>query len=665
MNKNVKKDDEVLLNQIHKNIDKWYSYFSENIRRYKEYKKFTFEEDGQWDENVKYEYDTLYNKPRMTINLCKDFVNKLVGEQRSNTSNFKVKPILNINENSDEKIVEMVSNYLRTISYSSNAKNQYQIAFKNALVGGFAAFRIYTDYEHDNSFDQKPFIEAVKNPLQAFFDPSAQNQCKDDGMFSGVFYYMDVDKFKKKYNKSDHNLGFINNNITNTGGLFNWYDNDQIAICEYACKRQIKKTIYQLNNGIVVDKNDYERDMFSQRFSVVNERIVNTYVVDIYKVIHNEILEKTTWKINFLPHIYLDGNSWIDDNGIQNVIPIVMYARDAQRFINFIVSTSADAMRKAQDGKNVISLEEMEGFEEYWRDVNNNSNILPYNAVDGRQPYFKNPTQISTEFFNAFTLMSSIIPNLFGMYSSNLGQIVDKTSGTAFNAATRQGNLSNFEYFDNLRIAQEVIGKIILNLLPVLYTNPRRIMLTKPNDETNDQLINTGQNNNINKMIYNVEVTGGTSSELQKEQALNLLYGYLKLDPSSIPYLRDLVTRNFDIENQPEITKRVKMMPDTKQVLMEEQGIPKQPSPPNPMLMLEKQQIQSDSLRAHNDSIKAAAAMTNANAKLLKTKSDIEHQDHKVLTERMKTHAEIGKAQLQYEQQMMKNVVELQKTKSK
>lgn len=100
---------------------------------------------------------------------------------------------------------------------------------------------------------------------------------------------------------------------------------------------------------------------------------------------------------------------------------------------------------------------------------------LEYDVVDGaqggpqRQPFAGVPAGALQEALNASDDMKSIM----GIYDASLGARSNETSGRAINARDRQGDIATFDFMDNRNRSVEHGGRIIVDLIPKVYSVER------------------------------------------------------------------------------------------------------------------------------------------------------------------------------------------------
>src|SRR5688500_6818393 len=67
--------------------------------------------------------------------------------------------------------------------------------------------------------------------------------------------------------------------------------------------------------------------------------------------------------------------------------------------------------------------------------------------------------------------------SFIGIYDASLGARSNETSGRAIMARQREGDVSTFHFIDNLSRAIRHGGRILLDLIPTVYTTERMIRI--------------------------------------------------------------------------------------------------------------------------------------------------------------------------------------------
>jgi len=205
-------------------------------------------------------------RPHIVINRLPQFVRQVTGDIRKDPPATKVLPA----KDATAQAAEIRTGLIRNIEQQSNAKAAYVQAVENATQVGMGAWRILTEYENDNAFEQVIRIKRIQDPFAVLCDPAAREPDKSDARYWFVFDELSKDSFKEEFPGKSLD-GFPD---PPTQG-FIWRTEETIRVAEYWYKVPTTKTILQLSDGSVVEETkDYQPP---EGLTVVNEREVKTW----------------------------------------------------------------------------------------------------------------------------------------------------------------------------------------------------------------------------------------------------------------------------------------------------------------------------------------------------------------------------------------------------
>src|SRR3990167_1527391 len=594
-----KMNDTDFLKEARKNIESWFDYFSENVDRAK--KDIEFALMSQWDSNNKGRR-LNEGKPTFELNQLYAHVSAIIGEQRQNTPNILVHPVSSHVEQQD---IDLREGIIRQVLYESKSDIVFQEAFKWTMVGGFSALRIITEYESPESFHQNIRLTHLSDPTTAFFDPSAEKPDKSDGRFCGVYKTLTREEFKRRYPDQSVPLSF------DQSGHFTWKTDKTVTIAEYFVKEYFTTTIVQLSNGNVLKKADAQKLLTEQpAITILNERDAEDYKILHYQLTGHAILEKNEWPSKDLPIIFVDGDSFYRE-GQQITKSFIHYAKDAQRYLNYIASEAALAVLNRRREEWLATPENIKNNEDAWKypDRVQGAIIFTPDSRTGFIPQKIPPSEISATLMAQYERAKQDIKQILGRYEANLGMPGNEQSGVAIMNRVKQGNASTFVYFVNLNRAVESCARVILNLIPVVMDTTRTIPIRKRDQSQQLVTINNPvgdqYHHDLNQVRYSVRVEAGPNYAVQKAESLQQLMQLATSSPQIGQLIPDLIAGNLELENMPQIVDRLKtLLPP--HILAQEEGKPLPPTPPNPQMQLQQQQMQVEQMKVENEANKIA-----------------------------------------------------------
>jgi hypothetical protein len=179
---------------------------------------------------------------------------------------------------------------------------------------------------------------------------------------------------------------------------------------------------------------------------------------------------------------------------------------------------------------------------------------------------------------NASDDMKAII----GLYDASLGARSNETSGVAINARQREGDVSTFHFIDNMARAIRHTGRVIIDLIPHVYTNERVIRVIGEDGSQRAQKVNTKEpvpatdkkgnpqvdehGNPVLRMYdltagkYDLTVTTGPSFTTRREEAAAQMTEMIRALPAAAPVLGKHLAKNLDWPGADEIAEELEAM---------------------------------------------------------------------------------------------------------
>ena len=606
------RSDEDILKAAKEDMDSWFDFFADNIERYRDDYQFAFV--GQWDDQAARDRFRKH-KSVLEFNQLNTHIMQVVGAQRQNTPSAKVRANF---KDADQKMIDIREGLLRQVEFRSRSDIAYQTCFKSQLSGGFGAIQVDIDYESSESFELEPKIYRIEDPTTCFWDPYSKDVDKGDGKFCGQYINMPRKEFEKRYPDVKQPASFPNSTFVSS--WTGWGNSQTITIADYYCKEFYKETIVELSDGRTMPLRDaevaiaeYELMMSQQMINENNQMMPSVPVLSIerkkkvekyrimhYKMVYDEIIDRSEWPSELLPFIYVDGDSDRID-GEQLTRSYIHFAKDAQRQYNYVASEMTDALVHSQRSQWIASPEQVSTQEQQllWTNPEIHGVLMANKDKYGQFPEKTQPFTLAPTLFQMLESSQNDMTNILGRYQANLGAQGNETSGVAIANRVKQGNVSTFIYFDNLNRGIQSVQNVILSLIPRIYDSTRDVVLRNDDGAQKIKTLNKpmpfGQvENQIDDSSYSVEVSVGPSYETQKSQALDQLINLARVNPQVFPLIADLIAENFDLENMPQLVERLKNMVPP-QVLAKESGDPippQQPTQPSPQEMMMKQEMQ-------------------------------------------------------------------------
>tara|TARA_R110002033_G_scaffold169000_2_gene209138 strand:- start:102 stop:1706 length:1605 start_codon:yes stop_codon:yes gene_type:complete len=298
-----------------------------------------------------------------------------------------------------------------------------------------------------------------------------------------------------------------------------------------------------------------------------------------------EVLEEETWPGMCIPICPVWGDEYYQD-GKRYFKSLIGDAKDSQAMFNFWRSATTELVALAPKTpwvgpKGFIP----KGHESKWASANTRSHAyLEFDPASGgapqRQAFAGVPAGAMQEALSSNEDMQAIT----GIYPSSIGARSNETSGRAIMARERQGDVSNFHFLDNLSRAIQYAGKILVDIIPSIYSERETIrVLGEDQAEKVVQLTQeaggaieegmTGDKKLYNLSVgrYDVTVKTGPSFSTQREETRETLIELMRAVPGAAGVVGDALLEHMDFQGADRIAKRLKaMLPENIRFLEDE-----------------------------------------------------------------------------------------------
>lgn len=550
----------------------------------------------QWPANIRRDRE-LDGRPCLTINKLPSFIRQVVNDARQNKPAIEVHPV---DSEADVETAEIFAGLIRQIEVSSDSEVAYDRALESAVTMGRGFFKINTRYAHDDTFDQDIVIESVPNPLSIYGDPDSTAADSSDWMTAFELDTMPVAKFKDRFGKDAEAASFSTDDLDKTA------TDEQVTIAAWWTREDAKRTIVMLSPpqvepspdqmaqamaigaGEIVDLSVYEANkaLFdSLGVTVVAKRDVPAYKVKQRLISGAEVLETVDWKGKFIPIVPVYGVD-VNVEGKRYWRSMIRDVKDAQRMFNYWRTTTTELVALAPKAPFIGRKGTFDTDAAKWATANTQTHAyIEFDTeMPQRQPFAGVPAGALQEALNAADDMKAVM----GLYDASLGARSNETSGKAIMARQREGDTSTFHYIDNLSRAIRHAGRILIDLIPQVYSVPRiERIIGKEGQETPVLLAPKADHENLPQGMqppveeretpqgemeeithlyaldvgrYDVTTKAGPSFNSRREEFVTMATELIRALPAAAPLLIDKIIENYDLPGGEELAERFKAM---------------------------------------------------------------------------------------------------------
>lgn len=545
----------------------------------------------QWDSEMRAAREAS-KRPCLTINRIPQFTRQIANDQRQNRPAIRVLPV---DDGADLETAKIYQGIIRHIEYNSNAESAYDHAFEGAVDGGFGFFRIATDYVSPKSFLQEALIKRIPNHFSVLFDPFSRSPDGSDANWAFVFEDVQKDDFLSTY--KDAELSKSGNWELQYKDLNDddWLKAESCRVAEYFYKDFKEETLIQweADNGEVdsCTKEEFEeiKEMNPDfTFKILNERKTRTAVVKWLKFAGDEVLEETEFPSQWIPIIPVYGAE-TEIDGKRVFEGIIRHVKDPQRMYNFWATAETETIALAPKAPFIAAEGQIEGYHDYWENANSSTlSVLPYKpvTVDGiavpppQRNVYEPPVQAIT---NARMQSAEDMKATTGLYDSSMGAISNETSGIAIQRRANQAQTSNYHFVDNLNMSIKHAGRILLEIIPVIYDTARAQQILAEDGTAeivriNEEFERDGKlvTYDLSKGKYDCTVESGPGYATKRQEAVASMLEFIGVYPAAAQFLGDLLAKNMDWPQAQEISERLKRTIPPNIIGDENQEIPPQ-----------------------------------------------------------------------------------------
>lgn len=645
-------NQEKLIEEALEQFDKDYNADEKNRKLGVEDLRFIAGE--QWPKEI-YDARVKKKRPTLTINRHPAIIDVITGEMRQNKVNID---IVAVGEDSDPKVAEIIEGIIRNIEYESQADTAYDNAKECAAECGRGFFRIITEYNSDDTFEQDIKIKRIADPFCVTWDSSAAELDLSDAKRFFISYFIDNKDFEKRYKDKE----LIDFKLVKEESLLNkWVAEGKIRIAEYWRKHEYRKQkMFLFSDNTTMNEDEFKNpelfklvnkytnkdgtikhsDEFPDDFKPVKWREISLYRIEQFIISGKEILEGPKfWPGKYIPIIPVWGKE-INILGERILRGIIRDSKDSARMYNYWASRQAEGLLVSPRTPLILTEKMIKNYENMWNEFNDN--IEPYifiNAVSLEQ-YAQlkriEPPSINIGASEEREFCAQEIKETTGVFRPSLGDVSPETAGVAIRERKIQTSISMFAYFDNFVRSIIYLGVQLLDLLPKVIDTERVLKLIGKDGKSSSEKLTNELIEKFKKGKFTLVVKPGPGYTTQRQEAVDSMNALMKSAPGISQLIADLVVRNLDFPGADRVADRIertipidvksaeeikKMIEKDKEKMellkqlgvggnvpeenIEKESISKEPEVSKTPERLEIEQLEIDKLKLENEKLRA------------------------------------------------------------
>ncbi|MDE2439739.1 MAG: hypothetical protein KGP14_01850 [Betaproteobacteria bacterium] len=572
--KEAEKKKQEILARARKRMERCISAEGENRKQALDDLKFLAGE--QWPADV-IATRNADKRPMLTINKLPTFLHQVTNDQRQNRPAINISPVGN---RSDVDAAKCFRGWIRAIERDSTADIAYDTAFWNSAGNGFGYWRVLSEYQDSESFDQVLRIKRVRNPFTVYLDPDSQEPDGADCRYGFVTEMIPREEFEHTHPHADP-MPWSQSGIGED--MKAWMDQKTVRIAEYYEIELELRDLVALENGHVGFEDDLSPEIKQAiadgRMKVLKRRKAECYKQTWYKLTAKDILDTKPWPGRYVPIVKVIGDE-MDIQGKVRYSGLIRFAKDPMRMYNYWSTAETEMIALAPKAPFIMEEGQVEGHEQQWKQANTKS--YPYllykgTSVSGkpapppqRQPFAGSPQGIVQAKLGAAQDMMATTGIRF---DATMNERMHDESGRAIRELRRSGDLGSFHYVDNLARALKHTGAILIDLAPHYLDTKRYVTVLREDDSEEVIQIDPhaekaytetkGQDGKTLKVFnpkagkYSVTVTIGPSYATKRIEAAESMMAFAKAMPNVAQLVADLIAKNQDWPGADEMARRL------------------------------------------------------------------------------------------------------------
>lgn len=449
-----------------------------------------FKAGKQWPEDVQ-QQRANDKRPCLTINEIPTLTHQVSNDLRQNRPDIVISPM---GEVADREGAKAYAGMIRAIQRQCEADIAYDTAVTSAVDIGFGYWRVLTDYEKENSFNQVILIQRLRNPFRVYPDPERQEPDGSDMRFCFVTDLLSREEYKEKYPGADP-LGWTEKGQGEE--MAQWVQKDFVRIAEYWTVENEMRRLVQLSTGHVGFHDDLHDDIKAQieseEVEIINEREAECQKVVFRRITGYQVLEKKEWLGRWIPIVEVIGEE-LDVQGKVIRSGMIRHAKDAQRMKNYWSTAKTEFIALAPKAPWIGAEGQFEGHEYEWDNAHQKTfaklEYVPV-SLDGqpvpppqRQPMVGVPAGVVEAEQSA---QQDLMATTGVRFNATAQDRLSDESGLAIKEIRRNVDIGAFHFMDNFCRSLRHTGRILLDLIPKVY-DVKRVVTILREDDTQEQI---------------------------------------------------------------------------------------------------------------------------------------------------------------------------------
>jgi hypothetical protein len=543
-------------------LSEWQRSFAKNYDRAAVCSKFLFGID-EWDPAVVSLRDSQ-DKETLSANFCNKFYKQLKSEILEVNVTLDVSSHQDLSDNDDlldSEIIEQI------ILSSSNLEAFRQVA-DDCLTCGFGVVEIVRSFEDGVSTNKILTVRAIKNIQNCFFDLTSADATFSKARFCGY-----------KSTISAANLVLNYPHLAKQNGYENLSKN--VDVWDFYWKESYSQTFYQKdsNHPAVLPEQLNPQDFIKRHQFKKFKR--NLPMICRARFIDDEtedflIAPEVLYRGDRMPLVYWPmmtqryfssertAGAMTTHSSSYVTTPYIYHFLGLQQSYNYVLSQATTLVAQATGRKYFLTKDQAIADLEKWSNINSESGAIFYSREqEGIATGQPNSPQVQIQvdaseplqptLLNMLQLLQNTFNDLSGNYAAQQGAPDNTVSGAAADIKVSQSLQTNRQMINAHIAAIDVVGSILQQWIPQVYTERRVFRLPTGrleaiNDRQIDAMRGITIKNDIRDLLstLRVRVGSGISTRQERKNAVQSLINIMSTTQNSLSVLGPVLAMNWE-----------------------------------------------------------------------------------------------------------------------
>lgn len=518
------------------------------------------ERSFQWPEGV-FEKRKAQRRITITINRQPGFIRQVTNQARRANLRIRVRPV---GDKSDPKVAEIIQGVVRNIETASFADRAYNMGSDKQANIGRGFWRILTKFADKKTMKQVIRIVRERNPLSVYVDAASQEADYADAHFGFKVTDLDRSVFEDVTGEKAPTLGQIESFKGTGDETGDWFPNGKIRYVEWFNlendPKRKKFKLVELSTGECIPDPDARglKILAKAGITIVpdKERWITPKVMVWRKMTALKVYEKTVWPIERIPWVPVLGDEYEIDGEV-DYRGVTRDSKEPARAYNVEASALLEAVGQGIKAPVVGYRGQFGKKGDPLRIAWETAAEVPHTflevepmTIDGKPaPHPQRQTfEVPIDgIVAAIGQTDQDYKSTAGFHEASLAEPGPQESGKAIALRQGQDEAGSSHYLDNLRFAIASTGRMLIDLIRVVYDVAQVVRIKDDTDRERMVMIFSGADQDPRNPDY-LETHSGPGPLTVGKQTIQPGQKIPFQLPKGVSEIYDISVGEYDIE---------------------------------------------------------------------------------------------------------------------